>query len=156
MNWHHNTQVLALLIFSIQIIFALKHYLSGPSTVSGETKSIWTMELPIRISVCKIDQFDMNNKIGFSSQSNYYRGKSTNKTYFNWMGLEGRLSANETIHQLFLSWVELIKTGIKPVINGTTTTVLPIGLCKHFEAIPDNLKGRMVYINGLKVCCLSI
>ena len=108
------------------------------------------MELPIRISVCKIDQFDRNNKIGFGSQEDYYEGKSTNKTYYNWMGLEGHLSANETIHQLFISGEELIKTGIG--VKGTTTTVLPIGLCKHFEAIP----GKLIRKGGLYKGVLSL
>ena len=109
--------------------------------VTGETKSILSLESPILITVCKVNQFDQTNKIGYKGENAYYRGKTIqNKTFISWTGLEGNLTANETKTNLFVSDIERMwldkKTGN---ISPKTHTVLPNGQCQQFEGPPHRL-----------------
>ena len=108
--------------------------------VTGETKTIWSLESPIRITVCKIDQFDRKNKIGFGREQDYYKGKSSNQSFLSWMGLEGNLTANETIQNLFVSpgpGRVYFTSFYGPA--GKTSTVLPYGQCQHLQGPPHQL-----------------
>ena len=107
--------------------------------LTGETKTIWSLESPIRITVCKIDQFDRKNEIGFGSEQVYYEGKTTNGSVLSWNGLEGNLTANETIQNLFVSTRELVLFMSLDGPTGNTTTVLPYGQCKHIQGLPQHL-----------------
>ena len=132
--------------------------------VTGETKSILSLESPILITVCKVNQFDQTNKIGFISENHYYEGMSINKTYISWMGLEGNLTTNETVTDLFVSkgervWLNQTNDNIGLETTGKTATVLPNGQCKQFEGPPHELMASQkswknyisIYLKGMKV-----
>ena len=109
--------------------------------ITGETKSVWSLNSPIRISICKIGQFDVNNELGVSNENHYYKGQLTNGTFISWMGLGGNLTANETINVLFPFDGEYMRlsNGEKSVGKVSNTTVLPNGRCKQFEGLPSGL-----------------
>ena len=128
---------MAVIIFSYGCFHAIEKLFGRASKITGETKSIWSLESPIQITVCKIDQFVDNNEIGFDQEWDYYKGQSTNKAYLSWNGLEGNLTANQTINHLFLTEGERVWLGNGPSSN--TSTVLPNGQCKHFKGLPREL-----------------
>ena len=141
----------------------MEKYLSGPSMVTGETKSMMSLESPILITVCRVDQFDLANEIGFSREMDYYQGRmSVNQTYISWMGLEGNLTTDETITNLFVSegeqvWFEQAKGNISLMTTVKTATVLPNGQCEQYEGPPHELISPgehwknciSLYLNGI-------
>ena len=133
-------QVAALVIFLVQMSFALQKYFSKPSMKSGKTKNIMSVTSPILITICKINQWDkyVFEQIGYDFASSYYKGKTSNASIISWTGIYGNLTRNETLAFLFDSKTENIDTSrmrLPPKIR----TILPIGQCKSLQETPQTI-----------------
>ena len=73
---------IALLIFVVQMIFAVQKYQSKPTVSSQGTKSLLDLKNPIAVAVCKLNQFDHERAagIGYKYQDHVFSGQiSTGK-----------------------------------------------------------------------------
>ena len=114
------------------MVNAIKHYVSSPSTIVGKTTSIWNLDRPIQISICKLDQF--SGGLGFTNIKLYIKGSNANISLLTWTDTDGNLTANETMYWLFKSNIEKIlfdKTDI--------TYILPYGICKYHRGFPKDI-----------------
>ena len=147
-NKFHRAKILlqaaALLAFAVQMTLAVRYYVSGPSMVSTDVKALASMEEPLQITVCKIDQFNFTaaEKHGYLKEGNYYGGETDNSTFLSWTGRNGTLTANETRDSIFNSGAD--KIGSKDPSAGSMKTVLPLGQCKYFEGP----LGSLLYSNA--------
>ena len=132
-------QVAALTIFIIQLTFALQKFFSNPSMTIGETRDILALNSPILVTVCKLDQINLesSSKIGYSDEIHYYSGRAGNSNYLSWTG-NGTMAPNDTLNQVFDSKMSSIGTKNGSSWRGTRT-VIPYGQCKHIEDIPANI-----------------
>ena len=136
----HALQVGALVIFLVQMSFALQKYFSKPSMKSGKTKNIMSVTSPILITICKIDQWDkyVFEQIGYDFASSYYEGKTSNASIISWTGIYGNLTGNETLAFLFDSKMENINTNSMR-LPPETRTILPLGQCKTIQETPKKI-----------------
>ena len=133
-------QVAAFVIFLVQMSFALQKYFSKPSMKAGKTKNIMSVASPILITICKIDQWDMDvfEQIGYGKASSYYKGKTSNESIMSWTGIYGNLTVNETLSFLFYSEMERINTN-KMRLPAETRIILPLGQCKSLQETPRKI-----------------
>ena len=133
-------QVAALIIFLVQMSFALQKYFSKPSMKAGKTKNIMSVASPILITICKIDQWDQNifEQIGYPSEGSYYKGKTSNKSIISWTGIFGNLTGNETLSFLFDPKMDRIDTN-SMYLPAEIRTILPIGQCKSLQETPRKI-----------------
>ena len=132
-------QVAALAIFTIQLTFAFLKFFSKPSMTLGETRDIMSLNSPILVTVCKLDQIDLksSSKIGYHDEIHYYSGKAGNSSYLSWTG-NGTMAPNDTLNQVFDS--EMANIGTKKGSSWSgMRIVIPYGKCKHIEEIPKNI-----------------
>ena len=123
--------------------FAVQHYISSPSMVSGKEKNIWNLEHPIQFTVCRLDQFDWDNDLGFSNHDgNWFRGRVKNTTIMSWRDIYDNYTNTETLNNLYISNLETITTNrnfIHDEEEEGNTTITPIGVCKYYKGLPRNL-----------------
>ena len=98
---------MAFAVFLIQMVIAFKHFFSSPSTKIGETKSIWSMDRPIQVTICKLQQ--LVEELGFKSGTYYSGIKPYNKSFLSWTDVDGEMTANETMYWLFQNNTQLIR-----------------------------------------------
>ena len=77
-------QVVAFVIFVVQMVFAVQKYTSKPTVTSLGTKSLKDLDNPVLVSVCKIPQFDYEraNSIGYRHNSHFFSGQISTGKYF--------------------------------------------------------------------------
>ena len=119
-------------MFLMQMVNAIKHYVSSPSTIVGEATSIWDLDRPIQISICNLDQFE--GGLGFDNIKRYIRGSNVNKSLLTWTDTYGNLTANETMYWLFKSNIEKILLDTADI-----TYILPYGICKYHRGFPKDI-----------------
>ena len=136
----HALRVIAFVIFVVQMAFALDKYFSKPSMVAGKTMNIMSVESPILITICKVDQVDLDTleKYGYTNEEDYYGGNVQNQSLLSWTGTHGNFTTNETVEFLFDSKTDRIDTSYMD-LPAHTRTVLPFGQCKYLQHIPGTL-----------------
>ena len=130
-------QTLAFVFFIMQMIFAIRNYLTKPTMSSPGHKSLMNLGKSILIAVCKNEQFDFSraSELGYKSSTDFWNGKTTDKTVISWIGLHGNLTFDEAFSYLYKSDLENIK--FKTAVGTVTKRILiPLGLCKVFEGSP--------------------
>ena len=136
----YSIRIIALVVFMVQMAFALDKYFSRPSMVAGKTMNIMSVESQILITICKVDQVDLVTleKYGYTNEEKYYGGNIQNESFISWTGPYGNFTTNETMEFLFDSKTDRIDT---PYLNLTTRTrtVLPFGQCKYLQHSPGTL-----------------
>ena len=125
----------------MQMVNAIMLYISSPSTIVGEATSIWDLDRPIQISICRRGKF--MGGLGFNHIHTYNGGSNANKSLltWTWTDIYGNLTANETMYWLFKSNIEKIQF---IQIDSKSTYILPYGLCKYHRGF---LKD-MLYMEG--------
>ena len=121
--------------------FAVQHYISSPSMVSGKEKSIWNLEHPIQFTVCRLDQFDWDNDLGFlSNDGNWFRGGPKKSPTMSWRDINGTYTNTDTLNNLYISNIETITTKKNSDMEEEgNVTIAPIGVCKYYKGLPRNL-----------------
>ena len=134
-------QAVALVIFTVQMVYAFLKYSRKPTMSSPGTETLDTLETPILIAVCQLGQFHALNArhLGYSWSYNYFVGNSSRNDTWTWTGLYGNLTANETMNYIFKSNLENIQFYLT---NASTSNrfLLPHGYCKVLEDDPKPLR----------------
>ena len=136
-------QVAALGLFIIQMNLAMQNFFAHPSMTAGETREILSLDSPILVTVCKLDQIDLKalRKIGYKSEMYYFWGKTDgSSSSISWTGngTAGNLTQEAILNQIYRSGAHNVRPrrGIK---RGGSRTLLPHGHCTHFEDLPSNI-----------------
>ena len=143
-------QAAALAIFLIQLGFALDKFWCNPSMTVGETKEILSLQSSILITICKMDQIELEAaaNIGYEHEATYYIGHTGNFSYTSWTGNgTGNLTSRATLGYIFNSELEnigkimydedLMNNSISEIVG--VRTVLPYGQCKYIENKPNKI-----------------
>ena len=98
-------QVLALVFFSLQMLMAIRKYLTKPSMNSPTNKPLTSLQRPIFIAVCKESQFQygLARNLGYGSSTAFLTGTTSDGSLLSWNTLTQKLSFNETFSQLYIS-----------------------------------------------------
>ena len=132
-------QIVAFIICSLQIIFALLKYNAAPTMVSGGSKTLSNLEKPILITICKTSQFnyDRSPLIGYRSSTSFLTGKHSNSTILSWKGA-GNMTFNDIKNYLFQSGSEKgnVYADVEDIV---TRFLLPYGFCTVAEGKPSKL-----------------
>ena len=144
--------VTAVAIFTIQMIFALQKYNDNPSMINSGTKTIYQLERPIMITICKKHQFDriQVEHLGYGHIQLYFNGKTNNVTTMSWTGLTGNLTFNETLWKIFNPDLADIQVDVP----STTRFLVPFGFCKVIEGSLQQIvdkeldRFRITFIKG--------
>ena len=134
--------VIAICIFSVQMMYALQRYMSGPTMITGGTKRLSSLNKPIQVTVCKTGQFNYTVAplLGYKLKGDYVAGITTNASVLSWNGFDGNLTANETYNYLFMSATGNLKiTGFG---NVTARFILPYGVCSVATGFPHELANK--------------
>ena len=111
--------------------------------VSGKEKNIWNLEHPIQFTVCRLDQFDWDNDLGFSNhEGNWFRGRVNNGSIMSWRDKNDNYTNTETLNNLYISNLETITTyGYynRKMEEQGNITIAPIGVCKYYKGLSRNL-----------------
>ena len=96
-------KTVALVIFTIQMIFALQKYISNPSMSLLGTKTLSSMDKSMMISVCKSSQFNYSRAqvLGYNWASDFLAGTTKNSTILSWTGIKKNSTFNETFNHLY-------------------------------------------------------
>ena len=128
------------------MIFAFQTYLSAPTMVTREMKSIDNLEREILITVCKINQVNfskVSEEFGYKNARGFLVGKIPwNESLLAWNGFRN-YTVNETFQNIFDSDVN--KIYFDDIENVQTKFFLPYGFCKVGNIIPLNLSQKLIY-----------
>ena len=140
-NKHMKTFILAvaLVIFTVQMVFAFIKYSARPTMSSPGTETLTTLNKPIFIAVCKSSQFDylQAKNLGYTRPRDYFSGNVSRNDIWSWTGLSGNRTINETINYIYKSNLENVHS-----TNATVTNrfFIPHGRCKILEDYPKKMK----------------
>ena len=126
-------QIVAFIIFCLQIMLAIQKYNAAPTMVSESSKTVTTLDKPMLVIICQMSQFDYARSLllGYQSSGPFLRGEQINKTILSWTGTRN-MTFNETLNYLYPSEIE--KGNIYAGFRDTYTSfILPYGLCTVAE-----------------------
>ena len=128
-------QIVALVIFVVQMAFALQKYFDQPLMSSPGTKTLATLKKPLAITVCRTAQFNYNyaKDLTYMGSGYFYRGSISNTSFFSWSGPDGDMPFDETISNLYNSSLGHV---IVKKENLTTKFLIPNGVCYIYEGLP--------------------
>ena len=147
-----SVQMVALVIFVVQMALALQKYFEQPLMSSPSTKTLSTLQRPIAVTVCKTSPFDYaySEELSYMSpnQGNFFRGNISNSSFLSWSGPDGDMTFDETVSALYNSSLENVQ--FLKNENVTTKFLLRNGVCKVFLGNPDpfvriNIEERLDY-----------
>ena len=134
-------QMAALVIFIVQMAFALHKYLDQPLMTSLGSKTLSTLKTPIAVTVCKTSQFnyDYAKELHTLSTGNFFRGNIGNTNFLSWSGPDGYMTFDETVNSLYNSSLGDVIVNFEVVKeNVSTKFLLPNGVCYIVEGNPGN------------------
>ena len=133
-------QMVALVIFVVQMVVALQKYLEQPLMSSPGTKTLLTLKKPLAITVCRTGQFnyDYAKELTYNGSQHFYRGMISNTSFFSWSGLHGDMTFDETVSSLYNSSLGHVNVGKE---NFTTKFLLPDGVCYIVKGNPGKWMG---------------
>ena len=131
-------QLVAFVIFLVQMGSALRKYLRRPAVITSGSTSVYSMTSPIQIAICRDNPFNFSNDYGYAFPSDFFTGNSGNETYLSWAGKSGQLSIHTAINSLFISEIDYIS-----YVNENFTShigpLLPFGACKFYRSKPKDV-----------------
>ena len=136
-------QMVALVIFVVQMAVALQKYLDQPLMSSPGTKALSTVKKPLAITVCRTGQFNYKyaKELKYMSAEYFFGGNISNTSFFSWSGPDGDMTFDETVHSLYNSSLGHV---VVEKENFTTKFLLPDGVCYIDEGLPG--KWHMIEV----------
>ena len=140
-------QFVALIVFTVQVVTALMHYIAGPTMVSEGMKNISALDRSVHISMCRMDQYNYSRSklLGYTSSTPFLAGDFSNKSLLSWTGANDSLTFKDTLRYLFNSKTDSISASR----NTTSHFLLPFGLCTtvtgDFKDILDTEKRNVKF-----------
>ena len=131
-------QLVAFVIFLVQMGSALRKYLRSPAMITSESTSVYSMTSPIQIAICRDNPFNFSNDYGYTYPNDYFVGNSGNDTYLSWAGKNGQLTIDKAIDFLFISEIDRI-TDINSNFTSHIGPLLPFGACKFHRSKPKDV-----------------
>ena len=135
-------QAISFFLFSWQMLKAWQEYQSEPTMVSKGTKTLFGLNKPLLLTVCRLYQFDDDkaSQLGYDGFTDFVTGViDSNYSVLSWNGLNESMSTNETINTIFESEMVNVKRGFA---NSTMRFILPYGLCQvAVGPTPDMVQG---------------
>ena len=130
-------QIICLVLSIIQIAFAISRVVNKPIMTSMETQNLKTLNRPIKITVCKTNQFSIHrfHSMGYGRLIEFFSGNVSSGGVLSWTGALGNMTFIETLHYLYQGNVANIEFETP---NGPIATkFLPFnGFCKIYETLP--------------------
>ena len=141
-------QVVACLIFTVQMMFALEKYLSQPTMISTHTKRFSDLKTDLVLTICNKNQFnyDTASRFGYRRKSDFFMGSHTNNSMLTWRGIGGNITFHEMKDYLFQADLGYISDNNDSnweniFVNATSVTnfLLPIGHCRAIVKLNEVL-----------------
>ena len=98
-------QGIALVVFVIQMGYAIQKYKDKPTLSSFSKRSPQSLDKRLDVTICKTGQFDYDraNDIGYEYQSRFFSGQVSTGNLLSWTGVHGNMTFNQTLHYLYRS-----------------------------------------------------
>ena len=143
-------QIVAFVIFSLQMIFAIQKYNAAPTMVSESSKTISNLDKPMLVVICKLNQFDYARarSMGYKSSTPYLSGEHNNETILSWTGTQN-ITFNDTLNYLYSPENEKVNINLESE-DALTRFMLPYGFCTVVEGKLSKLTSgdpKMLLVN---------
>ena len=131
--------VLAFILFLVQMVYAFNNYLEKPTMQSTGTRPFSSLDRPLTLAVCRLDQFDSLQSLGkgYALNGDFLHGKLANDSMISWAGSNGNLTYEETRNALYSSTNPTYFLIHQNMVfaNFTKRFLLPYGPCQVYEGL---------------------
>ena len=128
-------QIIALGIFSFQMVMAVRKYFSKTTITTTEQKDIQDSQLPT-VTFCTMDQFDINKSkmLGYKALHNFVIGDLADTSDLSWEG-KNNLAYDDMKKELFnaenITKVQVKGYDVSIIVEDAF--ILPYGYCRKIE-----------------------
>ena len=133
-------QIVAFIIFVWQMKFAFEKYYDAPTMVTVGSKTIFSFDKSLLVTICKTSQFDYarSSSLGFKTTTTFLVGEQHNSnTTLSWTGT-ANMTFKETVNYIFKSGTQ--RGNVYTKFNNTITKFLvPFGVCTISKGKPMEL-----------------
>ena len=130
------------------MVLAVQKYLAKPAMITPKSKHLSTLEKPLHVAVCKRNQFSYLHgyEIGYTGNSNFFSGNTTNESVLSFTGMHGNMTFNESLNHVYTPYLENIEF-VSTKGNISNRLLYPLGLCKVYEGAPTKPYFNITFKN---------
>ena len=130
------------------MVLAVQKYLAKPAMITPKSKYLSTLEKPLHVTVCKRNQFNFLHgyEIGYTGNSNFFSGQTTNESVLSFTGMHGNMTFNEILNHVYTPYLENIEF-VSTKGNISNRLLYPLGLCKVYEGAPTKPYFNITFKN---------